>query len=901
MLNITDDILDESMNIGPGDILAFGRIQLIFTLNLDKDDLDKYKVNWEDLKSIKNLKFIRNQKKLWKRIDISSNDETMEVLLHINKTSKKLIKIGYVGFEKMEFNDKQEKFKDFIIYVTNRKGLYLTSCDICKCTVSIQLLLKYEKEEKVFLLCGVSTDINNNSNNKNNEKNEDNKEIKNKDNEEIENKENENKDNENIANEEKKDEIKDKEDKIEEKEEKKEEDKEDKNEKKEEKKDETKDKEDKNEKKEEKKDEIKDKGNKIEEKEENEKKEKNKENEKDKNINNTNEENKEDVISDIYENKNENINENKKENKNPFVIIKKNKINAGQFNYIYFNFSDYTNGELKDKIKLEHLFEYFQDIKIRTKTKIILNFEEEAEVFKNRNKDEIFKDLLSITDLFIFYNKKKLYEVLKDLKEEEDKEVIEDSYNFHCFEAKIKSLEKEKIKKKEEEWKKKFKLILGKYEKEKSPKYIKTEGRKENYSDIYITQSTEKNTEIRKRNNTINIDSLDKESRNDTISQNIIKSEEKKDNYKDIVIPNTKPENKRIQLLPIKPSSPKPLNKNDIFNYFNNGIFNRDPQKNPCDKIILVLDEFNKINIVKCNKVNENPLVLDFDLKLYPQVNVRNMNDILEYKNLIKSNFRKYVNIFIGAFLGVIAGKGKAGCEEDSLFLGYLVATNIIKKISEIQRYNLPFPKNKKFFYPSIHKSELNKLLFEANQKKKEKSFILDGNNKQQIVMKQYNPLLDKNLSSFLNTENNQIILKKNGFIGKSGRILYDPTYRDTLGFNDPKNRNNFRSIQNNRLKILSKDKKAKAKSKPKPKPKATNKSLVGYRLKSPGYSIYNQGQRKKVILPPINLRYGTIKRNEKSKLIEKSDVHSRNNGLRANVSEFGKSEGIGNKSRGNL
>ena len=397
MLNITDDILDESMNISPGDILAFGRIQLIFTLNLDKDDLDKYKVNWEDLKSIKNLKFIRNQKKLWKRIDISSNDETMEVLLQINKTSKKLIKIGYVGFEKMEFNDKQEKFKDFIIYVTNRKGLYLTSCDICKCTVSIQLLLKYEKEEKVFLLCGVSTYINNNSNNKNNEKNEDNKEIKNKDNEEIENKGNENKDNENIAKEEKKDEIKDK-------------------------------------------------GNKIEEKEENEKKEKNKENEKDKNINNTNEENKEDVISDIYENKNENIDENKKKNKNPFVTIKKNKINAGQFNYIYFNFSDYTNGELKDKIKLEHLFEYFQDIKIRTKTKIILNFEEEAEVFKNRNKDEIFKDLLSITDLFIFYNKKKLYEVLKDLKEEEDKEVIEDSYNFHCFEAKIKSLEKEKIK-----------------------------------------------------------------------------------------------------------------------------------------------------------------------------------------------------------------------------------------------------------------------------------------------------------------------------------------------------------------------------------------------------------------------------------------------------------------------
>ena len=31
----------------------------------------------------------------------------------------------------------------------------------------------------------------------------------------------------------------------------------------------------------------------------------------------------------------------------------------------------------------------------------ILNFEEEAEVFINQNKDEIFKDLLSIVDVFI--------------------------------------------------------------------------------------------------------------------------------------------------------------------------------------------------------------------------------------------------------------------------------------------------------------------------------------------------------------------------------------------------------------------------------------------------------------------------------------------------------------------
>ena len=48
----------------------------------------------------------------------------------------------------------KKDFENFIKSVTNKNGLFLTSCDICDCAISIQLLLKYEKNEKKFIILG---------------------------------------------------------------------------------------------------------------------------------------------------------------------------------------------------------------------------------------------------------------------------------------------------------------------------------------------------------------------------------------------------------------------------------------------------------------------------------------------------------------------------------------------------------------------------------------------------------------------------------------------------------------------------------------------------------------------------------------------------------------------------
>ena len=774
-----DDAEDDINNpkIGPGEILAFGSLNLIMTLHLDHNDLKKYRLNWDDIKSLDDLKFIRKHHHFWKRVELSSNNDTLKIILNINKTSPKLIYVGYVVFKKINFKNEQIEFKKFLYGVLKKNGLFITSCDICECSINVQLILKYNKQEKIFSLVEESKGV-------------------------------------------KKSEIKHKkvfqEDQVsgEEKKEKKEE----------------------------------------KEKEENKEEEENEENEE---INNEN---------------------------NPFIGFSRNNINCGDFDYIYFNFNDYITGEFKGKIKLENLFEYFQDIKIRTRTKIILNFEEEIEIFRDKNKEEIFKDLLSITDIFIYYNINKLYEVLKELKEEEDQEAIDESYRIQCFKFQKKILDKKKLKEKEEMWAKSYQKFLEKSREKKTkienPKslknYLTNQG---TMNKIYITQEATYQTEscdiTELINTTENNNQETVENTNTSVNNQNIKLNTET-NFKDLMKSKSEAVG-HSNLLPIKPSGPKPLNKNDMFIYFKNNIFSRDPQKKPSEKIILVLDEFNKIYIVRCIKNNEKPIVMDCDLKLYPPMNIRNMKEILNYKKFIRSKFNEYISIFIGNLLGVLVSRGEESSQEKSLLIAYLIAVNIIKKIAELQRFNLPLPKDKEFYYPSLNKEEMDKLLNDIDKRRKERNFILDGNDIKIKKLKFYNPLLDKNLSSYLNSKSNKNILQSNGVIGKDGKILYDPTYRDTLGFNSLRNKKyNFvfnsdpnRKIKNNKNNIFNSF------------ANKTNKLMVGFKNKIPGYSVYINKKKNicgnKIILPIIKRNHANNLKNEyyttKNKIIvEKSE-----------------------------
>ena len=770
MSEIEEEENNNSKSIGPGDILSFGSINLLLTLNLEKDDLFKYQIKWNEIKSLENIQFIARHKHFWKRIELSSLNDTINILLQINKLSKKLIKIAYCGYKKMTYKDEQVEFTKLIESVTNQNGLFITSCDVCKCITSIQLLLKYKNDQKLFVLSGKSTPITKNEKKENYNNNNNDKINKNDNNDNNDNNTN-NEDN------------KDNNDKI----------------------------------------------------------------------NN-------DDIKKEKENKSE-----EEDQENPLVNITDDVINPDEFNYIYFNFSDYTSGEFNGKIKIEHLYEYFQTLKYTTKSKIILNLNEE----KINNNDEVLKDLLSITDIFIFYNKNKLYDILKNIKEQEDQAELKKIYQHHINEAKRKMEEREEDKEKEKEFIENYKNFLEKNKIQKE-KRINNTIKKDKINarpNIYITQNDSKTDRI---NQLINVSENNLEKKVH-LTKLKLKNELSKEEIKDKNIPKNNKANSlnnknvKIRLLPIKPTQTKPLNKNEMFNYFKYGICDKDPLKKSHEKIALVLDEFKKIFFIKFNKKDEKPSVLDFDLNLHPKINIRNMNEILESRKFIQSHFDNYSKTFFGSLLSTIVSKGQEGCEEKSLFLAYLVAMNTIKKMVEIQKYDLPMPKNKDFFSPSIKKGEIKRILTEANQRKKEQLFVLDGNTKNNIGIKPYNPLLDKNLASFFSTKNNQLFLRINGFIGKHGEIMYDPLYRDTLQNMNTntnpnsiyKNRNNIFETRINSNSLQKKKYKSSNKTNNnhktiKYKSMTTNKFMLGFRKKSPAYSIYNEARKNTLFLPYI-------------------------------------------------
>ena len=67
---------------------------------------------------------------------------------------------------------------------------------------------------------------------------------------------------------------------------------------------------------------------------------------------------------------------------------------------------------------------------------------------------------------------------------------------------------------------------------------------------------------------------------------------------------------------------------------------------------------------------------------------LQNMKEILDFKKLLKTNFDEYIKIYIGTLLGVVLKK--SNIEDNDILLGYLYATNKIKKLAEIKKYNLP-------------------------------------------------------------------------------------------------------------------------------------------------------------------------------------------------------------------
>jgi hypothetical protein len=330
--------------------------------------------------------------------------------------------------------------------------------------------------------------------------------------------------------------------------------------------------------------------------------------------------------------------------------------------------------------------------------------------------------------------------------------------------------------------------------------------------------------------------------------------------------------NNKIKLKKVKSLLPKILDKFDMFNYYKTGICDKDPTNRNNKKILIVFDKLNKIYFIQCLKNKNKPCVLDYDIKIYPKINIHNISAISEIKENINSKFDEYIIIFIGCLLNIIASNGKEGIEENNLCLGYLIAVDCLKKHYEIEKNNLSLQVEKDFFHYDKNKKEFEKLAEKLYKKKQENSFLLDCNSKNTDKISQYNPLLDKYLSQFFLSKKNIDFLRINGFIDEYGKIIYDPIYKESFGMS-PK------SLKTNKYDENNKEKPSYNSAGNSPKKNndsiEINKFITGHDKKIPFYYNYKDRTKSKRLLPIIKK---AIIKNYSTNLYDKISTNNKGN-----------------------
>ena len=112
-----------------GKCLSFGKLDLIYKIefsekDLEKPDGNKY-YNIESFNSIIDLKFMKEKKNIWDKIEMRPNNATLEQLLIGSKMSKKKMNIEYIGYGCPKFVNDEEFFFQIFNYVNNKNHFYL--------------------------------------------------------------------------------------------------------------------------------------------------------------------------------------------------------------------------------------------------------------------------------------------------------------------------------------------------------------------------------------------------------------------------------------------------------------------------------------------------------------------------------------------------------------------------------------------------------------------------------------------------------------------------------------------------------------------------------------------------------------------------------------------------------
>ena len=146
----------------PKKLVSFGDLNITFSLELSKIELEKYSIDWEKLNNIKDISFIHKNKNLWDKIEIKSTDNIINLFLYMNRVNRNKIFVQYITLNEIIYNEEQNEFKNFVNKITASNFLFLTSEKIFNSISNIiNIELIYENKNKIFPITAYSNTSNN--------------------------------------------------------------------------------------------------------------------------------------------------------------------------------------------------------------------------------------------------------------------------------------------------------------------------------------------------------------------------------------------------------------------------------------------------------------------------------------------------------------------------------------------------------------------------------------------------------------------------------------------------------------------------------------------------------------------------------------------------------------------